>query len=144
MASATAGHAAPALLDAIATEAVRRALRDFNPQNLANTVWAFATAGHAAPALFDAIATEVVRGSLHDFTPQNLANTAWAFAVADRPAPALFGGDAFVQRCAAERGFGSKALCQLHQWQLWQEERGAAWPSLPPALAQRCRDAFRQ
>ena len=35
-------------------------------------------------------------------------------------------------------------LCQLHQWQLWQEERGAAWPPLPPALAQRCRDAFCQ
>ena len=47
-----------------------------------------------------------------------------------------------MQRCAAERGFGPKALCQLHQWQLWQEERGAAWPPLPPTLAQRCRDAF--
>ena len=35
-------------------------------------------------------------------------------------------------------------LCQLHQWQLWQEERGATWPPLPPALAQRCRDAFCQ
>ena len=33
-------------------------------------------------------------------------------------------------------------LRQLHQWQLWQEERGATWPPLPPALAQRCRDAF--
>ena len=31
---------------------------------------------------------------------------------------------------------------QLHQLQLWQEERGAACPPLPPALAQRCRDAF--
>ena len=60
----------------------------------------------------------------------------------DRPAPALSGGEAFVQRCAAERGFGPDALCQLHQWQLWREERGAAWPPLPPALAQRCRDAF--
>ena len=33
-------------------------------------------------------------------------------------------------------------LCQLHQWQLWQEERGGAWPPLSPALAQRCRNAF--
>ena len=47
-----------------------------------------------------------------------------------------------MQRCAAERGFGPEELRQLHQWQLWQEERGATWPPLPPTLAQRCRDAF--
>jgi hypothetical protein len=40
---ATSGHAAPVLLDAIATEAVPR-LREFNAQNLANMSWAFATA----------------------------------------------------------------------------------------------------
>ena len=141
---ATAGHAAPALLDAIAEEAAGRGLRDFKPQELANTAWAYATAGHAAPALLDAIAEEAARRGLRDFKPQGLANTAWAYAAADRPAPALFGGDAFVQRCAAERGFEPEDLCQLHQWQLWQEERGAAWPPLPPALAQRCRDAFCQ
>ena len=49
-----------------------------------------------------------------------------------------------MQRCAAERGFVADELRQLHQWQLWQEERGAAWPPLVPALAQRCRDAFCQ
>ena len=53
---ATAGRAAPTLLDAIATEAVRRGLREFTSQGLANTAWAFATAGHAAPKLLDAIA----------------------------------------------------------------------------------------
>jgi hypothetical protein len=139
---ATAGHAAPALLDAIATEVVRRGLREFEPQHLSNTAWAYATAGHAAPALLDAIATEVVRRGLREFNQQALANTAWAFAVADRPSPALFGGDAFGQRCAAERGFGTEALHQLHQWQLWQEERGAVWQPLLPELAQRCRAAF--
>ena len=139
---ATAGHAAPALLDAIADEATRRGLRDFRPQALSNTAWAYATAGHAAPALLDAIAEEAARLGLREFTPQELANTAWAYAAADRPAPALFGGDAFVQRCAAERRFVPDELRQLHQWQLWQEERGATWPPLPPALAQRCRDAF--
>ena len=134
----------PALLDAIAEEAARRGLRDFTPQGLSNTAWAYATAGHAAPALLDAIAEVAVRRGLREFTPQGLANTAWAYAAADLPAPALFGGDAFVQRCEAERGFVPENLCQLHQWQLWQEERGAAWPPLPPALAQRCRDAFCQ
>ena len=141
---ATAGHAAPALLDAIAEEATGRGLRDFKPQELSNTAWAYATAGHAAPALLDAIAEEAARRGLRDFTPQALANTAWAYAVADRLAPALFGGDALAQRCAAERGLGAEELCQLHQWQLWQEERGATWPPLPPALAERCRDAFCQ
>ena len=56
---ATAGHAAPELLDAKATEMARRGLREFKPQNLSNTAWAFATAGHAAPELLDAMATEM-------------------------------------------------------------------------------------
>ena len=137
----TAGHAAPALLDAIAQEAAPR-LRDFTPQALSNTAWAFATLGHAALALLDAIAEEAAQRGLRQFNPQELCNTAWAFAAADHPAPALFGSDVFVQRCAAERGFVPEALRQLHQWQLWQEERGAAWPPLPPELAQRCRAAF--
>ena len=140
---ATAGHAAPALLDAIAQEAAPR-LRDFTPQALSNTAWAFATLGHAALALLDAIAEEAAQRGLRQFNPQELCNTAWAFAAADHPAPALFGSDAFVQRCAVERGFVPEALRQLHQWQLWQEERGAAWPPLPPELAQRCRAAFCQ
>jgi hypothetical protein len=139
---ATAGHAAPALLDAIAAEAVRSGLGDFKPQALANTAWAFATVGHAAPALLDAIAAAAVRSGLRGFNLQNLANMAWAFAVADRIAPVLFDSDAFVQLCAAERSFLPEDLRQLHQWQLWQKERGAAWPPLPPELAQRCRDAF--
>ena len=139
---ATAGHTAPALLDAIAAEAVHRGLRDFSPQDLANMVWAFATAGHAAPALLDAFATEAAP-RLGDFTPQELANTAWTFAVADHLAPALFDSDAFVQRLrAVDCSIGPEHLTQLHQWQLWREERGAAWPPLPPELSQRCRTAF--
>ena len=77
---ATATHAAPALLNAIAVAAVPR-LREFNARNLANTMWALATAGHAAPALFDAIAAAAVP-RLREFNPQDLANTAWAFASA--------------------------------------------------------------
>ena len=122
---------------------MRGDLRDFKPQELANTAWAFATAGRAAPTLLDAIATEAVRRGLRDFNEQELANTAWAFAAADHLAPALFDSDAFVQQLrAAERSFAPDALRQLHQWQLWREERGAAWPPLPPELAQRCRAVF--
>ena len=140
---ATAGHAGgPALFDAIAVEATRR-VGDFNEQGLSNTAWAFATAGHvAANALLDAIAAEAA-GRVGDFTPQALANTAWACAVADSSADALFGDPLFTARCLLfEQAFSPSELCQLHQWQLWRDEKSADWPPLPPSLAQRCRDAF--
>ena len=136
---ATAGHAAPALLDAIAAAAVPR-LRDFTPQNLAISAWAFATASHAASALLDAIAVAAAP-RLRAFNSQGLAITAWAFAAADHLTPALFDSHVCVQLCA-QRCVATKDLTQLHQWQLWREERGATWPPLPPELAQRCRDAF--
>ena len=63
------------LFVAVAEVAVRRGLDRFNPQNLANTVWAYATAGVAADALYAAVAEAAVRGGLVGFTPQNLANT---------------------------------------------------------------------
>ena len=44
--------------------------------------------------------------------------------------------------CAVKRSLVPENLCQLHQWQLWQEERGGAWPPLLPELAQRCHAAF--
>ena len=64
-------------------------MRDFKPQELSNTAWAFATAGYAAPTLFDAIGKEAA-GRVRDFKPQELANTAWSFATAGHAAPALF------------------------------------------------------
>eukprot|EP00962_Isochrysis_galbana_P001836 scaffold473_cov104-Isochrysis_galbana.AAC.8 len=70
---ATAGHATPALLDAIAAEAAPR-VGEFTEQGLGNTAWAFATAGHAAPALLDAIAAEAAP-RVGEFKPQALANT---------------------------------------------------------------------
>ena len=45
------GHAAPALFDAIATEAGPRLL-EFDSQNLANPAWAFAVADHPADDSF--------------------------------------------------------------------------------------------
>ena len=77
-----------ALFAAVAEAAVRGGLISFEPQNLANTAWAFATAGQRAPVLLDAIAAAAVP-RLRDFNPQGLANTAWAFATAGHLAPAL-------------------------------------------------------
>ena len=120
----------------------RQCVYAMSPQELSMTAHSFAKAGRRETALFDAIATAAVAW-LHDFKPQDLASTAWAFAVADHPAPALFDNDAFVaQLCAAQPGFGPAGLAQLHQWQLWREERGAEGPSLPPELALLCSNAF--
>ena len=44
-------------------------LGEFNPQDLANTTWAFATVGREAPALFDAVAAEAAP-RLREFKPQ--------------------------------------------------------------------------
>ena len=76
------------LFDAIAAESKPR-LSEFNPQELANTAWAFATAGVPAPELFDEIAAES-KPRLSEFNPQELTSTAWAFATAGVPAPELF------------------------------------------------------
>jgi len=138
---ATAGHAAPSLMDAIAVMAVRR-IHSFKSQELANLAWAYATAGHSATALMDAIAAVAVK-RLSQFKTQELANLAWGLAAADVCAPNLFGTPLFVQRCAAfERAFAPAHLCQLHQWQLWRDECGSAWPPLSPSLSRRCRAAF--
>ena len=139
---AKAKHAAPALFDAIAAES-RRQVRNFKPQNLANAAWSYATLQHGAPALFDAIAVEAAQ-RWRDFAPQETSNLAWAYAAADHSScEVLFGSAAFVAHCdATQAAFMHVSLAQLHQWQLWLEERGATWPRLPLPLAERCHAAF--
>ena len=75
------------LFDALASASVAR-VREFNPQALANTAWAYATAGHAAPQLLDALASASA-ARVREFNPQELANTAWAYATAGHAAPQL-------------------------------------------------------
>jgi hypothetical protein len=65
-----------------------RRCRDFNPQELANTTWAFAKAGREATALFNAIAAKAAP-RVREFIPQDLANTAWAYATSYHEATAL-------------------------------------------------------
>jgi len=141
---ATAGHAAPALFDAIGREAAGR-VREFNPQALANTAWAFATAGHAAPALFDAIGREAA-GRVRELNPQALANTAWAFAVLDHlPSESSLFDQRFAHHCdALADEFSLEALGQLHQWRLWYVSERACSDALPrAAVLARCDSAFR-
>ena len=63
---------------ALAREAERRVC-DFNPQELANTAWAFATLGQVDAELFMTLAREA-EWRMGNFNPQAIANTAWAFA----------------------------------------------------------------
>ena len=65
------------------------------------------------------------------------------YAAADSPAEILFGEQHFVDRiAAAQASFLNADLYQLHQWQLWLEERGETWPRLPSPFAERCRAAI--
>jgi len=140
----TAGHAAPALFDAIGREAAER-VRELNPQGMTNTAWAFATAGHVAPALFDAIGKEAA-GRVRQLKPQELANTAWAFAVLDHlPSESSLFDQHFAHHCdALADEFNSLHLCQLHQWRLWYASERACSDALPrDALLARCDAAFR-
>ena len=68
------GQADAQLFSALAREAERR-MGNFNPQDLANTAWAFATLGQPG---------------LDDFNRQELANTAWAFATLGQADAQLF------------------------------------------------------
>ena len=86
-------------------------LGTFDPQNLANFVWAYATVERASPRLFGALA----QASLHrldDFVAEGLSSTAWAYAKAGIPAPALF--REIAKRAQAKLGsFNHQALCVI-------------------------------
>jgi len=53
---------------------VSRRIGELNPQDMANTVWAFATARVAADALFKAVAEETPR-RIGEFNAQGMADT---------------------------------------------------------------------
>ncbi|KAG1660821.1 hypothetical protein FOA52_010246 [Chlamydomonas sp. UWO 241] len=73
------GHRDNDFMAALLREAEPR-LRDFEPQHLANTVWALATLDIHADSTFTAALLKEAMQKLRDFNPQNLANTVWALA----------------------------------------------------------------
>merc|ERR1711920_703 len=77
----------PMLFDAVAKEA---RLYEFNPQELANMIWAYGRVHYIAPTLFDAVETEAVARGLGLFDPQELAMMVGAYGKAKHAAPALF------------------------------------------------------
>ncbi len=73
--------AAPAAVLEVVAAWVLRRIGDCNPQDLANTAWAFAKLElRQHEDLLAAIAAQALRTDLDGFTPQNLASMAWAFA----------------------------------------------------------------
>ena len=66
------------LFDEIAAAASPR-IPTFDPQNMANILWAYAKMEHASPDLFDALAKEAMP-RLREFSAQQLANLAWSLA----------------------------------------------------------------
>jgi len=128
----------------VAEAAVGSGLRDFNPQNLANTAWAFATAGVRAEALFAAVAEAAVGSGLRDFNPQALANTAWAFTAADVQHTLLVECTREISRslCTSPGDWPQHLLTQLHQWQTWASLVGADEQLLELSVRQRCRDTM--
>jgi len=80
---ASAGHAAPAMFDALAEAATPRA-RECSGQAIANLAWAYATARHASPSLYSALAS-MAASRARDLSPQAVSNIAWSFATASHP-----------------------------------------------------------
>ena len=103
--------------------------------------WAFATAGDGSRKVFDTITSEAA-ARVDEIDDADLIRIAWSCAVVDYGAESLFGTPRVVERWArrAAQGKLSEAtqLMQLHQWQLWLEERDSPWPRLPAPLAERC------
>ncbi|KAL7432976.1 hypothetical protein ACHAXM_005056 [Skeletonema potamos] len=136
---ATAQVSHPKLFHKV-TKAAIKSKEDFVSQGIANLLWAYATMGIIDKQLFSSFALTAAK-LIDTYTNQDLANIAWAYAVADVDAPTLFNDD-FINKCVEEEdGFENEALCQLHQWHLWQtKEKSNA--GLPKELQVRCCNVF--
>jgi len=138
---ATANEYHPELFDAISYAAIANRA-DFNAQEVANLLWAFATVYRIDHTLFSSFAptaTSLIEEEGIDI--QNLANIAWAFSVSNIADPGLFGSNLVNALSEKESEINDEALCQLHQWNLWQQELNSNI-FLPPTLQGRCYEAF--
>jgi len=136
---ATASESHPHLFKKLAEEAIKRQA-EFKPQEISNFLWAYATNGQVNKHLFASLVPSV-KANLDKYNAQNLANIAWAYSVANVDAPSVF-NDEFLTACLKkENDLNIENLCQLHQWQLWQDEITSDI-SLPESLQMKCYEAF--
>ena len=112
----------------VLTGAVDDLLLSFEPQNLANALWAWATLGHDPGAALLGRVGEAVERQLGAFKPQELANALWAWATLGHdPGAALLGrvGEAVERQLGA---FKPQGLANA----LW------AWATLGNPAGMRC------
>ena len=113
---------------------------ELRPQEVSNVMWAYATLGLVDSPLFERMSPRVV-ALLGQCNSQDIAGIAWSYAVASKHVPTLF-DELFIDIVCDKIGcFNTVQLCQIYQWHLWQQEE-IGRSSLPPALVQKCYDAF--
>ena len=82
-------HDGSTVLDRISRYATEN-LESFEPQGIANTVWAFATLGATHSHLFEEFADFASQRTFDNFNPQDLANIVWAYSESEKPIASLF------------------------------------------------------
>ncbi len=137
---ATAQVPHPKLFHKVANAAIQRRGEFNNSQEVASLLWAYATMGIVDKQLFSSFVPTAAK-LINSSDNQHLANIAWAYAVADVDVPTLFNNH-FINKCVEKKdGFVNEALCQLHQWHLWQTKENSN-PGLPLELQNRCYNTF--
>ena len=74
-----AGKLHPELMEAAALHS-RTLMTTFQPQSVANMIWAYATLAHTPPSDFLTLLCNHALHELPNFSPQNISNTIWALA----------------------------------------------------------------
>ena len=79
MTSFAAGKLQPEFMNAAAWHSYVL-IGSFQPQSVANMIWAYATLAHHPPAAFLDVLCRHALQQLASFSPQNISNTIWALA----------------------------------------------------------------
>jgi len=98
----------------------------FNPQHIANTLWAYATLGIQPGAGLVACLERRAAAVVGEFNPQDIANTLWAYASMN-----LCPGHDFLSvlihgahKCLWSQLFDTEHVVQLHQYMLTHRLQG--------------------
>ena len=113
---------------------------EFTVQGIVNFLWAHATSGQIDHNLFLSLVPPI-KANLSQCNAQGLTNISWAYAVANVDSPPVFNEEFINMSLQEEDEFELEGLCQLHQWQLWQDELKSGI-ILPPSLQKKCYNAF--
>ena len=123
-------HMAPVIFQALGSR-LKATLDEYSASQAASAAWSYAACSHWNPGLFDTFSGKL-GPKLGSFSAADLGNLGWSYAVFDdfNTGKKLFGESGWTNRLASVgiSGLGDGPLAQLHQWELWREERGSIWP----------------